>query len=272
MSSGVLMLKDAKPGQLKPETIQAFDAYIHEAEAAMEQRLHKGGPFLWSDVTSERAQQVRQGTIVVDFWSGQRPVKVADGLIHDWIAAAFVPDATVEQALKLVQDYNNHKSIYKPEVIDSRLLSHHGDDFQIYLRLLKKKIITVVLDTYHDVHYSSSSLTRWHCRSYTTRVVEVEEAGSPKERTLPPDSGHGFLWRLYSYWSCEEKEDGVFVECRAVSLSRNVPLGLGWLIEPIIQKLPRESLINTLEASRQALTHTGARNKYQSKNRPHRAA
>jgi hypothetical protein len=266
------MRKDAKPGQLKPETVQAFDAYIREAEAAMKQRLHKGGTFLWSDISSERAQQVRQGAIVAEFWSGQRPVRVADGLIHDWIAAAFAPDATVERALKLVQDYNNHKSIYKPEVIDSKLLSRHGDDFQIYLRLLKKKIITVVLDTYHDVHYSSSSLTRWHCRSYTTRVVEVEGAGSPKEKTLPPDSGHGFLWRLYSYWSFEEKEDGVFVECRAVSLSRNVPLGLGWLIEPIIQKLPRESLINTLEATRQALTHTGVRNKHQSKNRPHRAA
>jgi len=32
-----------------------------------------------------------------------------------------------------------------------------------------------------------------------------------------------------------------------------VPLGLGWLIEPIIQKLPKESLINTLKATRQAL-------------------
>jgi hypothetical protein len=48
----------------------------------------------------------------------------------------------------------------------------------------------------------------------------------------------------------------VFVECRAISLSRNVPLGLGWLIEPIIQKLPRESLINTLAATRHALMST----------------
>jgi hypothetical protein len=40
------------------------------------------------------------------------------------------------------------------------------------------------------------------------------------------------------------------VECRAISLSRNVPLGLGWMIEPIIQKLPRESLIKTLEDTR----------------------
>lgn len=43
------------------------------------------------------------------------------------------------------------------------------------------------------------------------------------------------------------------VECRAISLTRDVPFGLGWAIEPIIQKLPKESLINTLEATRRAL-------------------
>jgi hypothetical protein len=32
-----------------------------------------------------------------------------------------------------------------------------------------------------------------------------------------------------------------------------VPFGLGWIMEPIIQKLPKESLVNTLEATRRAL-------------------
>ena len=46
---------------------------------------------------------------------------------------------------------------------------------------------------------------------------------------------------------------GVVVECRALLLTRDVPFGLGWAIEPIIEKLPKESLINTLEATRQAI-------------------
>ena len=70
------------------------------------------------------------------------------------------------------------------------------------------------------------------------------------------DTGYGFLWRLYSYWRFEERDTGVVVECRAISLTRNVPFGLGWAIEPMIEKLPKESLIKTLEATRQALqTH-----------------
>ena len=75
-----------------------------------------------------------------------------------------------------------------------------------------------------------------------------------KKKVLPPDTGYGFLWRLYSYWRFQERDDGVYIECRAISLTRDIPLGLGWVIEPIIRKLPKESLINTLKATRDALT------------------
>ena len=70
---------------------------------------------------------------------------------------------------------------------------------------------------------------------------------------LAPDTGSGFLWRLYSYWRFHERDGGAYVECRAISLTRDVPTGLGWIIEPIIQKLPKESLIHTLNATRHAL-------------------
>jgi hypothetical protein len=245
--------KTAKPVDLNPQTVGAFDEYIREAEATMEQTLHGTSPFLWSDISSERAELVRGGKVVAQSWASQGAIKVPNGLIHDWIGAAFIPATNLKKTLALIQDYNHHKNIYKPDVMASRLISHHGNDFKIYLRLLKKKIMTVVLDTDHDVHYHSQDPTRWTCRSYTTRIAEVENAGSPKEKVLPPDTGHGFLWRLYSYWRFQEREDGVYVECRAISLTRDVPLGLGWIIEPIIQKLPQESLINTLEATRQAL-------------------
>jgi hypothetical protein len=252
------MAQTAKPVQLNPRTIEAFDAYIQHAEMEMEQTLHGSGPFLWSEGSPARAQEVGRGQVVAQFWSGRGPVKVPNGLIHDWIAAGFIPDSTIQEIFAVIQDYDNHKNIYKPEVIDSKLIRRDGNDFQIYLRLLKKKIITVVLDTDHEVHYRPVDQTRWVCRSYTTRIAEVENAGSQHERALQPDAGYGFLWRLYSYWRFEQRDAGVVVECRAISLTRDVPFGLGWAIEPIIHKLPKESLINTLEATRQAL-HARAR-------------
>src|SRR5208283_4923567 len=90
---------------------------------------------------------------------------------------------------------------------------------------------------------------------YTTRIAEVEDAGTEKESVLEPDTGYGFLWRLYSYWKFDEKKggEGVYIECRAISLTRDIPVGLGWIIEPIVRKLPQESLIHTLECTRKAL-------------------
>jgi len=247
------MPRTASKIQLTPDTLKGFEAYVHEAETAMEESLPDAKGFLWSDVDPVRARQVHAGEIVAGFWSGTGPGRVPSGLIHDWIGAVFTPGVTVEAALALVQDYDHHQDIYKPEVLVSKLMRRRGNDFEIYLRLLKKKILTVVLDTDHDVQYRSIDAARCFCRSYTTRIAEVENAGTAKEQVFPPDTGFGFLWRLYSYWRFQERDGGVYIECRAMSLTRDVPFGLGWVIEPIIQKLPRESLIHTLDCTRRAL-------------------
>jgi hypothetical protein len=251
------MAKAAETVQLKEETLLAFTDYVRQAEAAMEPVLNGEGLFLWSDTSAEAAEHLRRGNAFAERWSGEWPAAVPDGLVHDWIGAIHIPGTTVEKTLLLLQDYDNHKEIYRPEVVDSRLISRAGDDFKISLRLLKKKIVTVVLDTDHDVHYASLDALRRHCRSYTTRVAEVEDAGKPTETVHPPDTGHGYLWRLYSYWRFQEKEGGVSVECRAISLTRAVPKALAWIVGPVVKKLPRESLIATLAATGRALCAGG---------------
>jgi hypothetical protein len=121
------------------------------------------------------------------------------------------------------------------------------------MRLLKKKVITVVLDTEHDIHYFPVDATHCRSQSRTTRIAEVDNPGKPDERELPPGTGHGFLWRLDTYWRFEERDGGTWIECQAISLTRDIPTGLGWLIEPIIRSLPRESLENTLRETAAAL-------------------
>ncbi len=251
------MAEEVQPVQLKPETLQAFETYIREAETGMEQTL-EGPLFLWSGRDAKRAKQVRQGKIVAELWRGKGPDKVPAGLIHDWIGAIFMPGATVARTLACIQDYDNHKKLYRPEVIDSKLIARHGDDFQIYLRVLKKKIITVVLDTDHDVHYFHAGGARWGCRSYTTRTAEVDDAGKPNEKIQPPDAGYGFLWRLNTYWRFEERDGGVFAECRAISLTRDIPSVLKWVIEPMVRSLPKDTLMHTLKATRDAVARAVA--------------
>jgi hypothetical protein len=236
----------APAAELKPQTVAAFDRYIQQAEQRMDGRKS----FLWADEAAARARQVRQGEMVVEPASGTPETPVIGGLVHDWVGAVFIPGATLEKTLAAGQDYNHHKDIYRPEVMDSRILAHTGNDFRVYLRLLKKKVITVVLDTEHEAHYEPVDRTRWRSRSRSTKIAEVKNAGKPNERELPPGTGDGYLWRLYSYWRYEERDGGTWVECEAISLTRDLPTGLGWLIEPIIRSLPRESLASTLRETR----------------------
>jgi hypothetical protein len=248
-----LVVPCARAVELQPETVQAFEKYIGETEATLNRRLQPGNKFLWSDEDPRRAAQVRGGQVVIENRGERDTIAVPGGLIHDWVGAVFIPGTTLAKTLTLVQDYDRNQERYKPEVLKSRLLSRNGNDFKIYLRLMKKKAITVILDTEYDVHYLPLDNARCHSRAYSTRIAEVENAGKPDERTLPPGNDHGFLWRLDTYWRFQERDGGVYVECEAVSLTRAIPAGLAWLIEPIIRSLPKESLESTLRETREAL-------------------
>ncbi|MGA2736800.1 MAG: hypothetical protein ABSG65_05050 [Bryobacteraceae bacterium] len=239
--------------ELKPETVQAFDRYIRETEARQDQRLRPGGKFLWVDERPGQAAQVRQGQLAIENRGERDTLAVPGGLIHDWFGAVFVPGVTLAKTLALVQDYGRNQDNYKPEVLASRLVSRTGNDFHVYMRLMKQRVVTVILDTEYDVRYFPLDGDRCYSRAYSTRIAQVENAGKPDERTLPSGKDDGFLWRLYSYWRFQERDGGVYVECEAISLTRGIPAGLGWLIEPIVTTLPRESLANTLQETRAAL-------------------
>ena len=242
----------AAGAELKLATLKSFESYIRTSESQTEQRL-RSGAFLWADEDAARLQRVRGGEIVIQPRTRDGHINVPDGLIHDWIGAVFIRGTTLAGVLACLQDYDSHKYSYKAEVLDSRLLNRNGDDFRVYLRLKKRKVLTVVLNTEHHVRYFRMNASRSYSRSYSTRIAEVEHAGEPSERERPPGRDHGFLWRLYSYWRFEERDGGVYVECRAISLTRDMPAALGWLIGPIVRGLPRESLAATLLQTRAAV-------------------
>lgn len=235
-------------GEPSRRTVEAFERHAQQTEAL----LDKQG--LWVDADPSKRQRVLQGTMLVVPHTGKGLIEIEGGLIHDWIGTVFVPEVTLDPVLSLVQDYNRHKFIY-PDVMDSKVIQHDSDNFKIFLRLKRKQVITVVLDSDHDVRYRRLSKTSARSVSATTRIVEVEKAGTSAERQLPPASNHGYLWRLNTYWRFEERDHGVYIECQAISLTRNVPTGLGWLFEPIIRDLPGQSLERTLTATRKALGH-----------------
>ena len=88
-------------------------------------RLQPGAHFLWLDDVPGRAESIRTNGPYIAPIDAHVPKRVPSGLIHDWFGAGFVPNATIEDILRIVRDYDRYKDIYKPGVIDS--ISHGTD-------------------------------------------------------------------------------------------------------------------------------------------------
>lgn len=248
--------------QLKPQTVAAFDQYVRLSEERMSNEL-SSGPFLRIDGLALQQRnadlaRLKNGEVIVErleTLDQGRPIQVPDGLIHHWIGTVFIPGATLPQTLAFLQDYNKQYKFYAPDVQQSKLMQRNGDDFKVFLRLRKHKVITVILNTEYDVKYSSLGPDRATSYSRSTRIAEVENAGKPDESEKPVGNDSGFLWRLNSYWRFLQRDGGVYVQLEAISLTRDIPTGLNWLISPFVTTIPKESLVFTLAHTRDAVKH-----------------
>jgi hypothetical protein len=246
---------------LQSATTKAFDDYIHKTESRMTEELLNGPNFLWIDNLSAEArskayEDLRAGRVAVEnthVGKEGSAQPVPGGLIHDWKGIVFVPGVSLDEAIALLEDYGHDDDYFSPDVIAAKLLSRDGEKFYVYLRLKRKYVVTAVFDTEYEVCYAKLNPTRAISQSRSTRIEEIQNAGQSNELTLAPENDHGFLWRLNSYWRFEQANGGVFIQCQAISLSRDVPEGLGWAVKPFIEQIPRESLRFTLQATRAAL-------------------
>jgi hypothetical protein len=235
----LLALPAALPAQftthLSPRAERAFENYRKAAEANL-------------DWTPRLASRLKPGEIAISPTSGQGYAEVTDGLVHDWMVATVVPHATPEQVIAVLQDYGAYKNVYHPDVVDSKLLRREGDLWHVQFKLAKKKVFTVLLNSEFDVEYHPLGDGRWSVVSRSARIAELDG-----ERELPPGNGYGFLWRLNTYWLIEPHPEGVYMECRTVSLSREIPAGLGWIVKPFVVSVPKESLFDTMQDTVRAL-------------------
>jgi hypothetical protein len=240
--------------ELKPQTVAAFNRYVRLTEARIAAEQEEGQPFLHGAPNPAR---LRKGELVIQRLTTRergKEIDIPDGLAHHWIGTAFVPGATVDQAVALLQDYDRHAEIYKPNVARSKVLSRDGDSFRVSLRFFMKQVLTVVVNSEHDARFERRRPDRAASRIASTSIAEVENPGTPQEKEKPVGNDGGYLWRLNSYWRFLERDGGTYIQCESISLTRGIPTGFGWLIGPFVNSIPRETLTFTLETTRKRLT------------------
>jgi hypothetical protein len=254
----------AAAADLRPQTVAAFDRYVAETEKQRERSLTTASPFLWIETQPPSGrtvslEQLRAGALLIErvtTTQDGKKIDVPDGIIHHWLGAVFVPGASLDQAVALLQDYDRHGDIYAPAVARSKLLARDGDSFRVLLRFFMKKVITVVVDGEHHARFTRLAPDRAHSRIASTRLNEVEEPDSARERLKPAGRDGGYLWRINSYWRFLERDGGTYVQCETITLSRGIPVGLGWIVGPFVTSIPRDSLEFTLTTTRKTLLAT----------------
>lgn len=247
--------------KLKTETAAAFDRYVALTQERNLAELTAGTPFLWIDSlpASERRgafEAIKSGATRVEkrqTLDDGKEIRCPSGMIHHWEALSFIPGVNVDDVLQILEDYDHHSEYYKPDVEQSKALKHDGNHYEAFLRFRRHKVITVVLNTTHDVNYIRDSDSRAHSRSSAIKIAEVENAGKNDEREKPPEDDDGFMWRMETWWRMEKRDGGVYIQCEVVSLTRDIPTGLGWMIGPFVSSIPKDSLAFTMDATRRAV-------------------
>ena len=248
----------AGAASLEPATLQAWEQYIESTNARMEQRLSPGKSFLWVDEAPDRLARVRKGEVVISPVGPQNPRRVPSGLIHDWIGAVFIPNASLKDTLAVLSDYARYKEIFQPTVIHSKPIATNDTKDRFSLVLTNtSSFLKTTLDTDYESCYVRIDDRRGYTISRTTRIQEMEEAGTPAERLLREDEGHGLIWRLFGITRYVQRDGGVYVELEAIGLSRDIPASFRWLIDPIVRRVSQASLSTSLRQTEKAVrVHT----------------
>ena len=251
---GVAAASAVFSASLTPRLQQSFNRYIQLTEERLAGSLNAQG-FMYLNLTAEQRAKVRSGEVVVvskKTLDNGKEIDMPGGLVQDWVGLLFIPKATITQVRSVLQDYPSYKQFYKPDVIESKLIDHKGNEYDISLRLYKEQFVKVALNGIYHVTYGDLDPRHMYVNSRSTQITQAKSASKPDagDRTLGHDDG--FLWALNSYWRFEQADGGVYAQLEAVSLSRDLPFGLGWL-KGFLQKFPADSMQSTLSGTKQAV-------------------
>jgi len=252
---------EPQPARLHANTLAAFDRYVKLTDARNAEELNRGTNLLWIDELppAQRAEAyaaLKRGEVEMKKFETRdagKEIACPAGIIHHWAGVVFIPGAKLDDVLGMLEDYDHHSVYYAPDEERSKIEARDGDHFRVLLRFRRHKVITVVLNTEHDIQYFHDGPARAHSRSSAVRIAEVENAGKSGEREKPPGEDGGFLWRMETWWRMEERDGGVYVQSEVASLTRDIPVLLKWLIEPFVTTVPKETLSATLVATRKAV-------------------
>jgi hypothetical protein len=255
---GSLCIFVAAPGcfaaEPPPSAVSAFDSYVGTIESRLD-RQHRSRDTFLALVASAPESDVRlhHGARIVERLSPATGADLPGALLHHWRGTAFAPGAKAVGFERLMRNFDAYPQHFYPQVLRASVLTQQADRLQAVMRVRQQHVITVVMDTTYDITFGRLDAQHGYSVSRSTRISEIDSPGTGAERSLNSKEALGFLWRLNTYWSYEERDGGLYLQIESISLTRSIPRGLGWAVRPYVESVPRESLEFTLRSACNAL-------------------
>jgi hypothetical protein len=229
-----------------------FDQYARGLEIRIGQEHSTAGAFLVG-LDAQTAARLRHGDVIVERLTPEGGKVLPGALLHDWRGTAFIPGGTVSEFETMLRNFPAYPSEFSPQVLEAKLIAGGGDQLQMEMRVRQRHVLEVTLDGTYEVRFGRLDAEHGWSTSQSTRIEEIGADGQP----VSMDAEYGFLWRLDTWWSYEQRDGGLYVQMETVSLTRSVPAGLGWVVGPLIENIPRDSLEFTLRAACAAVQEAG---------------
>ena len=237
-----------------PAAVAAYNSYIGTVESRLAQQHRAQNGFIAPSPSDPQTEmRLRRGEFVVEKLTPVVGAALPGAMLHHWRGTAFAPGAKAADFERLMRNFSAYPQLYSPQVLQANALTQQGDRFQAKMRVRQRHILTVVMDTTYEIAFEKLDVQHGYSISRSTRISEIDAPGTNAERALNASEEHGFLWRLNTYWTYEERDGGLHMQIESVSLTRSIPNGLGWAIGPFVESVPRESLEFTLRSTCNAL-------------------
>ena len=181
-------------GEPTPAAASAFNSYSKAVESRLAQQHQSPNTFLAPAASDTEGVKMglRQGELIIERLTPSTGANFSGSLLHHWRGTAFAPGAKAADFERLLRDFNSYPRHFSPQVLQAKVLTQGGDRMQAWMRVRQQHVITVVMDTTYDITFGQLDAQHRYSISKSTRIAEIDAAGTRAERTLSASEDHGF--------------------------------------------------------------------------------
>lgn len=245
-STGILPLET-----LDKTTAEAFDRYVAAYEAGPDAGFRESHKLLIDSQPASVRKSFDAGDPVVLVLKG---ANVANGHIHHLYGAIHIKGITAAEVRQTMQQYSKYSEYYKPDVAESKGEELPGgtpdeQHFRVEMKLVQSTLwIDVAFQTVYNTLYLRFNEHTFETMSKSVSIREYKDAHDPALGFYSEDDGHGFLWRVDTWWHAMDRGDGVDLEVTNMTLTRPVPFGFGWWATRKARNTVENLMLRTREA------------------------